>query len=305
MISDRPDVVLPQMLELDAYRRFNPDIAGLPDAELIKHYMARGEREGRRSNALGSRNDFVALVPSIVTSGEALEIGPFNNPLLIGEHVRYFDRLSRADLIERAISLGLPAGRTPEIDYVSTDCDLTVVDRKFDVVLSSHCIEHQTDLIAHLNIVEGLLYEGGRYFLMIPDKRYCFDHFFDPSSLADVLEAYRERRTKHSLRNVLNGSAFHTHNDCARHWAGDHGVFLENLRARCEATLDFYDSSRVTYIDVHGWYFTPASFKMIVLGLQTLGHTAFELERIYPTRLNSNEFWVVLRKRSVAARNHA
>jgi len=297
MISDRTEVTLPQMLELDAYRRFNPDLAAFNDADLIKHFMARGEREGRRSNALGSRDDFVALVPSGV---EALEIGPFHSPLLAGGNVRYFDRLSREDLIERARSLGLPTGRIPEIDYVSTDCDLTVVDRTFDAVLSSHCIEHQPDLVSHLKIVEGLLHEGGRYFLLIPDHRYCFDHFMNPSSLGDVLAAYYERRTKHTLLSVLNGSAFEAHNDSVRHWAGDHGVFLENLRARYEATLVHFDSSKDTYLDVHGWYFTPASFKMIILGLQTLGHTTFELERIYPTRFNANEFWAVLRRRSVA-----
>jgi SAM-dependent methyltransferase len=296
VISDRADVALPQLLELDAYRRFNPDLAGLPDPELVKHYIVHGEREGRRSNALGSRADFAALVPP---GAEALEIGPFNNPLLCGERVRYFDVLTRAGLIERAQQMGLPPERTPEIDYVSTDGDLTVVDAVFDVVLSSHSIEHQTDLIAHLNTVARLLHEGGRYFVLAPDKRYCFDHYMNPSSLADVLEAHYERRTRHTLANVLSNGALSTHNDTGRHWAGDHGKYLENLRARYEATLTEYDRRKETYIDVHGWFFTPASFKAIVLALQTLGHTSFEIERIYPTRFNANEFWAVLRKRSV------
>jgi len=293
MVSDRPGVVLPRVLELDAYRRFNPDIAGFSDRELVQHYQTRGILEGRRSNALGSRDDFAALVPSGV---DALEIGPFQSPLLAGEHVRYFDRLSRAGLIERAQSMGLPYGRVPEIDYVSAECDLTIVDRVFDVVLSSHCIEHQPDLVGHLQVVEGLLYEGGRYFALIPDKRYCLDHFVSPSSLADVLAAHHERRTKHTLRNVL-GNALSTHNDSGRHWAGDHGVVLENFRSRYEEALASYDSSNDTYIDVHGWFFTPVTFKMIFRAIQTLDLTAFEIERLYPTRFNSNEFWVVFRKR--------
>ena len=66
-------------------------------------------------------------------------------------------------------------GDITKIDYVSSDGNLNIIKDKFDYVLSSHCVEHQPDLILHFKNVEKLLKKQGYYFLIIPDKRYCFD----------------------------------------------------------------------------------------------------------------------------------
>jgi len=293
MISELAGLALPDMLDLEAYRRWNPDLARLADADLVRHYIEYGETEGRRSNALAWRTDFVALIPP---AADALEIGPFNSPLLRGPNVRYFDRLTQADLIERARFLKMPAEGVPAIDFVSEACDLAVVDRTFDAVLSSHAIEHQPDLIAHLRAIERLLREGGRYFVLAPDKRYCFDHFFAPSTVAEVIQAHHERRTSHTLKSVLDAYALTTHNEPARHWANDHGTYMENVESRIREGLTAFAEANGAYMDVHAWFFTPRSLRLLVLALQSLGYTSLELERIYPTRQNANEFWFVLRK---------
>jgi SAM-dependent methyltransferase len=167
----------------------NPDLQAYSEAQLIAHYQRFGEREGRRPNSLATRLDFAALVPR---DARSLEIGPFYDPLLRGPNTKYFDRLTQAELVERAAALDAPTKAVPQIDFVSPTCDLTIVDETFDYVFSSHCIEHNPDLIGHLQTVERLLVPGGRYFVIVPDKRYCFDHFREVSTIADAIEAHEE-----------------------------------------------------------------------------------------------------------------
>ena len=293
MIAPNPSPVLPPMLELDYYRLCNADLRAYSDEHLIAHYQRFGEPEGRRSNSIATRIDFAALVPR---DAHSLEIGPFYNPLLRGPNTKYFDRQTQAELISRAASLQMPTGGVPHIDFVSHTCDLTIVDETFDNVFSSHCIEHNPDLIGHLQIVERLLVPGGRYFVIAPDKRYCFDHYRAPSTIADVIPAHEERRTLHTLANVLGSHVLSTHNDCGRHWAGDHGSYMAESERRTREGLGQYQQAAGTYLDLHGWFFTPASAKALFCQLPPLGYTSLKLERLYPTRRDQNEFWFVLRK---------
>ena len=107
-----------------------------------------------------------------------MEIGPFGQPVdFTGEHVRYADALSTEDLRSIAAVNGMDPARCPPIHYVVTEAPLEAIPECFATVFSSHCIEHQPDLVQHLQAVGELLEPGGSYFLIVPDKRYCFDHF--------------------------------------------------------------------------------------------------------------------------------
>lgn len=170
-----------------------------------------------------------------------------------------------------------------------------MVDATFDCALSSHCIEHQPDLIAHLQQVARILRPGGRYFLLVPDKRYCFDALIAPSTVADVLDAHHAGRRTHSLRSVIEHRALTTHGDCARHWQGDHGLLDGEGAGRVLAALAEFEAANGGYVDVHAWYFTPRTLCSIVGTLREAGFIPFEVERLYPTRAISIEFWAVLR----------
>jgi SAM-dependent methyltransferase len=283
---------LPKECEPVIYRQLYGDLAHLTDAELLVHYQTYGRREGRTANSLRDRNDFAALIPLHLT---ALEIGPFCSPLLRGPNVSYFDVLSRDDLLARAKREGLDPSGIPQIDYVSPLGDLGIIDHHFDVALSSHNLEHQPDLVGHLQAVAKILNPGGAYFLLIPDIRYCFDHFIPPSNLGEVIVAHRERRPTHILRSVIEHIALITHNDPGRHWRGDHGAMYDNIGVRLQAALQQFDNAKGGYLDVHAWYFTPDGAMTILSALREIGLTTFRAERLYPTRLGSSEFWIVLR----------
>ena len=119
------------------------------------------------------------FINSISKSLSILEIGPFYKPNCIGDNVEYFDILDRDALIKRAteINSSINIDQIPYINYVSENGDLSIIDKKFDALFSSHAIEHQLDLIDHFQKASKLLNKGGKYYMIIPDKRYCFDYF--------------------------------------------------------------------------------------------------------------------------------
>jgi SAM-dependent methyltransferase len=293
MLVTQAELELPDSFAADAYRASNPDLVSLSDDDLFRHFERFGEVEGRRADWIDSREAFAALIPA---DADALEIGPYYSPLLATPRTWFFDVLSRPEMLVRAEAEGFDGSTAPNIDYVSPTGDLNIVDQPFDFAFSSHTIEHQPDLIGHLQQVERLLRPGGRYFTIVPDKRYCFDHFSAESGLHEIVEAHIEKRTLHTLRSVLSHSVMTTHNDAVRHWNGDHGVYLEAAAERIAAGLAEYAAGTGVYLDVHAWYFTPASARAIFTALREAAYVDLELERLYPTRRNTFEFWAVLRK---------
>jgi len=239
-----------------------------------------------------SRDTFLK---GISVNDRVLEIGPFTKPCFRGKNVFYFDVLNKEDLISRAIKNNYPVTDMPEINFVSVEGDLKTVNEKFDIVLSSHCIEHQPDLITHLQDVSNMLNTGGRYYLIIPDKRFCFDALLHESNVAEVIEAYRERRTRHMLKSVIEHRALVTHSNTFKHWMGRHGV-LSDVAAKVAASCREYDEAEGNYIDVHAWQFTPGSFAFIVSTLHELKYIDFRLLRIYYTDFLELEFFAMLEK---------
>lgn len=284
-------LALPLDFETAVYRRLNADLAHMSEGELIAHHRDFGAAEGRRGSSIGTRAELVALIPGHM---RCLEIGPFDRPCLDPSQTDFVDVLDRDGLRARASEIGLDPDGVPEIRWVSTDGSLGLVTDEYDLVLSSHSIEHQIDLVRHLAEVERILRSDGHYVCIIPDARYCFDHFLPPSTISDVLAAHGDGRHRHSLKSIVDHWAMTTHNDAIRHWNGDHGSpgpDVGQVRKALEAWND--PDARP---DVHAWQFTPDSFRTLVGTLGELGMTGFTVERVYPTVRDSLEFFAVLRR---------
>jgi SAM-dependent methyltransferase len=284
-------IEFPKEFDPEFYRNHYPDLSWMDDQQLTDHYDAYGRDEARLPNRIVDRQGFVQ---EILSSGSTLEIGPFFSPIAKGPNVLYFDVLSQSDLLARAKSLGQDHAETPHIDYVSPTGDLKIVNRTFDFVVSSNCLEHQPDLIEHLKNVERLLNPGGCYLALVPDKRYCHDHFMAESTIARALDAHYRRATTHPLQAVIEHVALSAHNDPLRHWAGDHGEKYENLDARIGEAMAAFSHANSGYLDVHSWYFTPESLKHLIATLGRLGHIGLRCIRCYDTRKYQNDFWMVL-----------
>lgn len=280
------------------YRRTYPELATFSERNLVRHFIRYGQAEGRLGSYHANRKNFIELL-----AGEerVLEIGPFTNPTIVGDNVKYFDVLNSEQLARRAAAVGYVIKAEPTIHYVHPDGDLSVVDEKFSCVFSSHCIEHQPDLIRHLKQVENLIGPEGKYYLIVPDKRYCFDRLLVESELEDILEAHKEKRTRHSLKTIIEHRAFTTHNDSLRHWVGDHkdADYESGRECRVSAAIQEYDASEGVYIDAHAWRFTPCSFLHVMISLYDLRYTALKPVKVFNTQLGYLDFCAVLEKSKI------
>jgi SAM-dependent methyltransferase len=227
--------------------------------------------------------------------GSVLEIGPFCKPMLKGDNVAYLDIYTSEELRERSGQHGLDATNCPDrIDFVG---DIDSVDREFDSVISSHSIEHQPDLLHHLKNVERILPVGGRYYILIPDHRYCFDAFQRESTIGDVIQAHEEQRVRHTLSNIIAHRTLSVHNDHNEHWRGNSGaISTDMIYAGTVAAINEYRAAAGEYIDVHAWFFTPEGFHRIIDILNRLGVLGLSPVRVYSTPKNRNEFCAVLEK---------
>lgn len=278
----------PPTIDPDTYRASDPALGKLDDEAAIAHYRAHGREKGVVASPLALRENLLLFIEDDIP---LLEIGPFCRPLKRGPKVEYLDVLDAAQLRVRA---GENAAGVP--DLIHHVGDLDVVDRTYDAVLSRHAIEHQPDLVHHLQQVERVLNPGGGYFLIIPDKRYCFDHFIAESTIADVLQAHHERRRTHTLKSVIEHRALTVHNEHRRHWAGEHGDPERNRTARVKAALKDYAEADGGYVDVHAWYFTPPAFRSIITTLRELDLIGLEIGGIYHPARDRNEFCAILKK---------
>ncbi|MGZ8364133.1 MAG: hypothetical protein ACXW3D_09395 [Caulobacteraceae bacterium] len=257
-------------------------------------FGAIGRARAERKAGLAAPVTAEAFVAAIPTDGPVLEIGPFVHPRLTGPQVRYLDVLDQARLNARAEKKGLPP-TAPPIDFVSEDGDLAAARGPFQALFGAHVLEHQIDLIGHLKTAEALLAPGGRYFLIVPDKRYCFDHFLPESTLADALDAHLRPSANHTLKSLIAHRALTTHNSPARHWRGDHGDLSDRLD-RARVLLKSWSKRPERRHDVHAWQFTPESFKELIEDMNGLGLVGLKPAAVHATRTGEGEFFAVLQR---------
>lgn len=243
-----------------------------------------------------NRQDFYKMFPKI-DKINSLEIAPYFTPVLIGEKVKYFDVLGKSGLIEKAESENLDTSKIPDIHYVHPFGDMNIINEKFQLIFSSHNIEHQVDLVKHLQQIGNLLEKNGKFFIAIPDKRYCFDHFIAKSMLSDVLAAYWQKISIHSLKTILAMRCETGHNDPPRYWSGSAGALNYQTDESCyfKALKEFKDA-KGSYIDSHKWRFTPKSFMTIINELNKMKLQPLIVEKVFDTESNSNEFYAILHK---------
>lgn len=283
-------MIWPDPWAADELRARYADLSQLDDEALAQHYEAFGRDEGRVASPAAVREGFVSVVPP---DASILEIGPFCQPVMTGPNVRYLDVLDAAGLRARGEAIGIDTSRTPETIHF-TDGLGEAAGQGFDILFSSHNLEHQPDLIGHLKEAAAALAPGGVYMLIVPDRRYCFDHFLPDLTLPRVLDAHLSGRTVHTAQSVIEHRAFTCHNDTMRHWLGDHGPEPDGLDHRIDYALNELKAANGEYIDVHAWQFTPQSFEQVMVRLNALGWSPFRPLRVYDTAYGRNEFTAVL-----------
>lgn len=238
------------------------------------------------------------------TSGFGLEIGPSFRPLLPkaeGFNVETVD-FADADSL-REMYKDQDVGKIEEVDYVSDGrglFDLIGEREKYDFIYASHVIEHVPDVVRFLQDCETLLKPDGKLVLAIPDKRYCFDAFRPVTTVGQALQAYLEKRTRHTPGIVFdnistiagkNGHIVWLENDL------DNTFFLSTVAAAHDAYQKHLVSNE--YVDCHGWQFVPSSFLHLIKTLRSLGYIKSGQTHFSTNpygKINRHEFYAVLEK---------
>ena len=140
----------------------------------------------------------------------------------------------------------------------------------FDYIVGSHILEHVTDPIHFLQRCERALKPDGRLFLLVPDRRFCFDFFRPASTCGQMLRAYLAGQRRHDPGALFDSAAYASTRNGTYAWTEKEGgafAFMQGPPAGyAAATRDAEE-----YQDAHGWVFTPSSFRLIHGDLHSLG----------------------------------
>lgn len=251
-----------------------------------------------------SRCEFLSDIA--LQNKKILEIGPFANPVFKRSQfdVQYADILSaeqlklRAQEPEHGVN---PADVPDKIDHIIDPIGDRFIstEEKFDIIFSSHNLEHQPNLIGHLCEIADLAADANcKYYLIIPDKRYCFDYYQKETSIAEILDAFITNR---KIPSVLLGIEWNlysdkTHNYTALHWQNNHGdnIIKDITIDRIHEAIKFGMLCKDSYQDIHCSRFTPESFISNINLLSAAKLIPWKIEQISDTSFNSDEFYVVL-----------
>jgi SAM-dependent methyltransferase len=209
--------------------------------------------------------------------GEVLEIGPGIVPFPTAPDaaVTYADRSlpgGRDDAFPELV--GLPSGPPADVDL---DLDLDGLgplgERRFDVVIASHVIEHLAAPIAALREMRRVLAPGGRLVLVVPDRTLTFDAGRSPTPLAHLLAEH--------AAGVSEISVGHIREFCAAIHAGPP---IHPAEVRDGHDPDRLDAERIAWhrrrtIHVHCW--RPEELAAGIAGLVAANLVSFRLADLY------------------------
>ena len=264
--------------------------------DLINHYNMYGENEGRKSCSITCRTDLLKLIISNFENKTILELYPFNNPILNGPNVKYFDNQNKEGLEHKCRQLN-KSNTIKNIPTIHFYTGLETIKDNFDLIFSSHVIHRELCLITHLTNIYNLLNDNGYYIMIIPDKRYTCDHYIDNTDIKDVFEDYYSKKTNNTIKTLIEHRCYTTHNNKIDHWKNEHGKRnIDINQYLLNFVIDEYKKRDSVYFDIHNYKFTHKTFNSILQNLILLNLIKFKIVEIYPAVYNCNEFFVVLQK---------
>jgi len=239
-------------------------------------------------------------------SAKILEVGPSFNPIAPkseGWQSFIVDHTTKEGLIEKyKLDPAVNVSKIEPVDFVwQQGCLHESIPKSllgtFDACIASHVIEHIPDLIGFFISLEQILHPNGVVCLAVPDKRFCFDYFKPITTTGDLLSAHADKRMRHTQKTAFDDLAYGVRNSAQIAWGQQPPGEFTFVAALSDAKRMFdirKDSSETPYIDFHAWFFTPASFELIILELGVLDVIDFHLAERFAR--DGSEFITVLRR---------
>jgi len=230
-----------------------------------------------------------------------VEIGPSFNPFAPkkeGFNVEIIDYLDRDQLIEKYKIHNLNIDNIEEVDFVwsgETYPELTGKTNYYDWIIASHMIEHTPDLISYLKECETILKDDGVLSLVIPDKRFCFDHFRPITSISRIIDSHIQQNKIHTAGTVAEYFLNIVSKNEIIAWFSKYDGNYKFVHGLEEAVLGIKSvEEQKAYLDVHNWCFVPHSFRLIIKDLFDLGFISFKEVDFFDT--DGCEFYITLSK---------
>lgn len=187
-----------------------------------------------------------------------------------------------------------------DIDYVvkGTYEQMFHKEKKFDVAILSHVIEHMPDIIAFFKDISSILTKNGKLILIYPDSRYSFDHYRVGTRFIDALLSHtnKEINTRAVFDfsyNVIKG------NIPADYWSGGDISAIKLPTNSFDDSIKKLDLSSLDSApdDMHFWPFADYQFVKFLYDLDRAGISDFEIDECYQTQFNTQEFMIVLSRK--------
>ena len=251
------------------------------------------------SRVAKARRGFICSNLPIETA-VTIEFGALDNPTFLKSEgdvffADFFTQKESRDRHSAAASSNHTVDLIVQVDFVlRTQPVSRQTDRKFDLVMANHVIEHLPDPIGWLEEVRSIVDAGSFLFLSVPDRRYTFDYFKGCSDAVDWIEWSEAGADKANKYQVLRHLYYHADHDGARAWRGEfpedhlHRIGLRDAIRRAEIL------SR-EYSDVHCSVFTCDSFKRLFADLASAGLVDWTIQAIADVASGDNEFRVILK----------
>lgn len=277
-------------------------VASIDGATRLRDRVASSGSEGPGHNR--SMDRARKALANVDMTGLGLEIGPSYNPIVpksSGVAIRTMDHTTAQGLRTKYAAIGLDQAaldRIDDVDYVWSGKSLREsipTGEEFTYVVAAHVVEHSVDLIGFLNQCGEILAPGGVVSLIVPDQRFCFDHYRPLTSAGQAVEAHLFPRTTHGPASFIDTHLYTARRHGTDTW--DLGLTDGIALAPCPWPAVAETVGRVLesgeYIDIHRWVFTPASFELLLFDLRQLGYLDLVVDDIAAP--GGFEFYATLR----------
>ncbi len=238
-----------------------------------------------------------------------LELGPLNRP--IAEKNKYpnsftCDIRSTEDVKKlysgndylTATGIYVDPETIVPVDYVAhgSYTETFEGEERFDYVIASHVLEHVDDLLFSLRDIGNLLKPGGIFFVVYPDKRYCFDHFRTSASFRDAYQVYRKGSTENSSMVLDFFFSVIPENDPNVFWENQDLIRDHLPKAPFTYALDRYEQAvrGVRMDDIHYWPFTDMDFLKFLYDCTRAGLLPFRCVDFRPCIRGDQQFMLAL-----------
>jgi len=171
-----------------------------------------------------------------------------------------------------------------------------------DYFVSSHNIEHSVDIIDYLQAAEHSISQKGVIAMAIPDMRFTFDLFRNPSTVADALRVNRQASFYHDPESVFDQNLNSAINGGKPCWTTNTAIqdldFVSSPASALEAYQQHLSDDNPEYQDCHRWCFVPASFRLLIHDLRLMGLANLRITSLHSaeTGVQGSEFIVQLKR---------